>query len=302
MAETASKRALGRGLSDLIGEIQEAGGSDESTGIYRIVAIDTVTPNPDQPRKHFDDAALDDLSESIRAHGILQPLLVREVSDAAHRYEIIAGERRWRAAQRANLHEIPVLLRILDEKAVLEQAIVENVQRTDLNPLEEANGYQALIERHGYKQEDLAARVGKSRPHISNLLRLLNLPADVQAMLISKELSAGHARALLGAADPTALARHVIEKGLSVRALEAEVKKDAEAKAPSTGRRTSGGDAKSADTVSIEKELSATLSMPVTIADRGARGGELRIHYKTLEDLDEICSRLSQQDGVRFAS
>jgi len=263
------------------------GSADKNVG-PRALAIDLIQRNPNQPRRHFGEQELTELSGSIKAHGVLQPILVRPIADG--RYEIVAGERRWRAAQRAGLHAIPAVIRELDELEVLEIAIVENVQRTDLNPLEEAQGFQALIERFGRTQQDIADAVGKSRPHIANMLRLLALPEDLQDMVRDGRLTAGHARALLTAPDPRGLAKKTIELGLNVREVE---KLAAAAKDARDGVRVSAGAAeKDADTRALETKLSEVLGLAVIITDKNG-AGELRIAYRTLEQLDDIARRLS---------
>ena len=254
----------------------------------RSVPIELVQRNPQQPRKHFDEAELNDLASSIKTHGILQPILVRPIADG--KYEIVAGERRWRAAQRAGLHTIPAVIRELNEVEVLEIAIVENVQRTDLNPIEEAQGFQALIDRFGRTQEEIAEAVGKSRPHIANMLRLLKLPEDLQEMVRDGRLSAGHARAILTAPDPRGLAQRAISEGLNVREVERIAQ---QAKDEKHGPRASvaAAEAKSADTRALEQSLSNALGLEVTITEKGT-GGELKVAYKTLEQLDDVIRRL----------
>jgi ParB family chromosome partitioning protein len=254
----------------------------------RSVPIDLVQRNPGQPRKHFDETELNDLASSIRAHGVLQPILVRPI--AGGKYEIVAGERRWRAAQRAGLHTIPAVVRDLNELEVLEIAIVENVQRMDLNPIEEAQGFQALIDRFGRTQQEIADSVGKSRPHIANMLRLLALPEDLQEMVRDGRLSSGHARAILTAPDPRGLAKRAISEGLNVREIErlAQVAKD-EKHGPRV--TSSAADAKSADTRALEQSLSNALGIEVTINDKNGVG-EVKVAYKTLEQLDEVIRRL----------
>jgi ParB family chromosome partitioning protein len=255
----------------------------------RSLPIDLVQRNPAQPRRHFDEGDLTELSNSIRTHGVLQPILVRPI--AGGKYEIVAGERRWRAAQRAGLHTIPAVIREFSEVEVLEIAIVENVQRTDLNPIEEAQGFQALIDRFGRTQEEIAEAVGKSRPHIANMLRLLKLPDDLQEMVRDGRLSSGHARAILTAPDQRGLAQRVIAEGLNVREVErlAQVAKD-EKHGP---RVSSGaaGDTKSADTRALEASLSNALGLDVAINDKNG-AGEVKISYKTLEQLDDVIRRL----------
>jgi ParB family chromosome partitioning protein len=254
----------------------------------RSIAIDLVQRNPQQPRKHFDEAELNDLASSIRTHGVLQAILVRPI--AGGKYEIVAGERRWRAAQRAGLHSIPAVVRELNEVEVLEIAIVENVQRTDLNPIEEAQGFQALIDRFGRTQQEIADAVGKSRPHIANMLRLLSLPDDLQEMVRDGRLSAGHARAILTAPDPRGLAQRAISEGLNVRDLERLAQ---QAKDEKHGPRvtSSSADTKSADTRALEQSLSNALGLDVSISDKNG-AGEVKISYKTLEQLDDIARRL----------
>lgn len=255
----------------------------------RMLPIDLIHRNPDQPRRHFDEADLNELAASIRAHGVLQPILVRP--RGAGEFEIVAGERRWRAAQRAGLHVVPALVRELEEAQVLEIAIIENVQRTDLNPLEEAQGYQALIDRFGHTQQDIADQVGKSRPHIANTLRLLALPGEIQEMVRDGRLSAGHARAILTAPDPLGLARLAIANALSVREIE---KMAANAKTERDGVRvTAEKPEKDADTRQLEHQLAQVLGLPVTITHKGEAGGEIRIVYKRLDQLDDIVRRLN---------
>ena len=253
----------------------------------RGIPIDLVDRNPSQPRKHFDEGDLNELASSIRAHGVLQPILVRPMGNG--RYEIVAGERRWRAAQRAGLHAIPAVVRELNEVEVLEIAIVENVQRTDLNPIEEAQGFQALIDRFGRTQEEIAEAVGKSRPHIANMLRLLKLPEELQEMVRDGRLTAGHARAILTAPDPRGLAARAVKEGLNVREVErlAQLAKD-ERHGP---RAAPAADAKDADTRQLERSLADALGLTVTITDRNG-AGEVKISYRTLEQLDDVARRL----------
>lgn len=250
------------------------------------LAIGLIDRNPSQPRKHFDEAELEELAASIRTHGVLQPILVRPMPGG--RFEIVAGERRWRAAQKAGVSAIPALVRSFSDREALEIAIIENVQRTDLNPIEEALGYQALIDRFGRTQQDIADQVGKSRPHIANILRLLSLPEDVQAMVRDGRLSAGHAKAIIGAPDPISLARLAIAGGLSVR----EIEKLAQ-RAKEGGEVKPDKPEKDADLKAIEEKLAGMLSLAVAIAPKGEGGGELRIAYKTAEQLDDLCRRLS---------
>lgn len=255
----------------------------------RGLPIDLVQRNPGQPRKHFDEGELNDLANSIRAHGVLQPILVRPI--VGGRYEIVAGERRWRAAQRAGLHAIPAVVRELDEVEVLEIAIVENVQRTDLNPIEEAQGFQALIDRFHRTQQEIADAVGKSRPHIANMLRLLALPDDLQEMVRDGRLSSGHARAILTAPDQRALARRALAEGLNVREVErlAQLAKD-EKHGPRVG--AASAPTKDADTVSMERSIGEALGLNVVITGKGEGPGEIKISYRTLDQLDDIARRL----------
>jgi ParB family chromosome partitioning protein len=289
MAEEAAKSRLGRGLAALIGDVGDETAALERTRTPRRLPIELLKPNPRNPRRMFADAEIDELAASIRQRGIIQPILVRTIRGAPDAYEIIAGERRWRAAQRAGMHDVPVVLLEVGDREALELAIIENVQRTDLNPLEEAMGYQALMEEFGHSQDELAKTVGKSRPHIANTLRLLNLPDLVKAYLSENKISAGHARALLGQPDPEALARQVLDKGLNVRQLEALTQDRARkaGKAPKARPRIE----KDADTLAVEKRLSDILGLAVTITHRG-EGGEIRIHYRTLEQLDDVIARL----------
>jgi ParB family chromosome partitioning protein len=290
MAE--GRRGLGRGLSALLGESDAespAGSAGEAAGA-RELPIELIHRNPDQPRRRFAEAEIAELADSIREKGVLQPVLVRPAPGMAGEYQLVAGERRWRAAQQAGLRAMPALIRELDDKQVLEIAIVENVQREDLGPIEESLSYRALIDKFGRTQEEVAQVVGKSRPHVANALRLLNLPAEVQTLLADGQLTAGHARALIGSVNPLGLAREVIARGLNVRDTEALVKRGApEKKSASfvTGRRA----AKVADTLDLEESLSEVLGLAVDIRDQGGKG-ELRIQYATLEQLDDLCRRL----------
>jgi ParB family chromosome partitioning protein len=290
MAEEARSR-LGRGLAALIGDVGEESAVLERTRSQRRVPIEFLRPNPRNPRRNFPDVELDELAASIRERGIIQPILVRTIRGAADAYEIIAGERRWRAAQRAAVHDVPIILLEVDDREALELAIIENVQRTDLNPLEEAAGYQALIDEFAHAPDAVAKIVGKSRSHVANTLRLLKLPDEVKGYLADGQISAGHARALLGQADPVALAREIIAQRLNVRQVEAIAQEQAEqaGKTAKTRRRV----VKDADTLTLEKRLSDALGLAVAIEHRG-KGGELRIRYKTLDQLDEVIRRLER--------
>jgi ParB family transcriptional regulator, chromosome partitioning protein len=292
MAEEAARSRLGRGLAALIGDVGEESAAIERTRSQRRVPIEFLRPNPRNPRRNFSDAELDELVASIRERGIIQPILVRTVRGAVDAFEIIAGERRWRAAQRAAVHDVPIILLEVSDREALELAIIENVQRTDLNPLEEAAGYQALADEFGHGQDDIAKIVGKSRSHVANTLRLLRLPDEVKAYLTDGRISAGHARALLGLPDPEAMARAIVAQGLNVRQVEAIGQERAErtGKAAKPRHRV----AKDADTATLEKRVSDALGLAVAIEHRG-HGGELRIRYKTLEQLDDVIRRLERR-------
>jgi len=293
-----ARRGLGRGLSALMADVNvstEVVETDASPSADRLVPIEYLRPNPDQPRRTFTQEHLDDLTNSIRTKGVLQPLIVRPDPQAADRFEIVAGERRWRAAQAAQLHEIPVLVRDFSDTEVLEVAIIENIQRADLNPIEEAAGYRQLMFKFGHTQEKLAEALGKSRSHIANLMRLLNLPDSVQMLVSDGKLSAGHARALITAPNPEEIARTVVDKGLSVRETEKLVKTDP-SKVPNNAASMGGqGTDKDADTKALEADLSAALSMKVRIDHKpGKENGRITIDYATLEQLDALCALLSQ--------
>ena len=299
MAE--GRRGLGRGLSALLGESEAELASAEARDADRAVAsaaaretpIELLRRNPDQPRRQFAEGDINELADSIREVGILQPILVRPAPGSAGDYQIVAGERRWRAAQMAGLKTVPILVRELDDLAVLEIGIIENVQRADLNPVEEALGYRALIERFGRTQEAVAQTVGKSRSHVANALRLLSLPDEVQGLLLSGALSAGHARAIVSASDPVGLARQIVDGGLSVRATEALVRKAGTGSGSRPARPGKAGGVKDADTRALEADLSDILGLDVEILDRDG-AGEIRISYATLEQLDDLCRRLTR--------
>lgn len=288
----SERRGLGRGLSALMADVTAADtdAAPDRKRVAESVAIETLVPNPDQPRREFPQDALEELAASIRQKGVIQPLIVRPVADAQGRYEIVAGERRWRAAQLAQLHEVPVLIRDFSDTEVLEIAIIENVQRVDLNPLEEAAGYRQLIDRFGHSQEQLAEAMGKSRSYIANLLRLLALPAEIQGLLRDGRLSAGHARALITTENPLELARQIIAKGLSVRETEALVRQNQ--KETPTRRRTPSKQ-KDADTRILEQDLAANLGMSVVIDHHPQGEGRVIIRYKSLDQLDQLCQVLA---------
>jgi ParB family chromosome partitioning protein len=288
MADEARSR-LGRGLASLIGDVGGEAAHLERPRAQRKVPIEFIKPNPRNPRRDFADAELAELADSIRQHGVIQPIVVRPVKGAQDRYEIIAGERRWRAAQIAGLHEVPVVPVEVSDADALQIAIIENVQREDLNAMEEAQGYHALSDDFKRSQEDIAKIVGKSRSHVANMMRLTKLPAEVQAYIASGQLSAGHARALIGVPDPAASARQIVEQGLSVR--QAEALAHVEGVPVRKSQKARGGKVKAADTVALEKRVSDALGLAVSIDHRNP-GGMVHIHYRDLEQLDEIVRRL----------
>lgn len=294
------KKGLGRGLSHLFGEAEAAYRSDDGP---ESAAAGTAAPNPGrslpveflqpgrfQPRQHFDEGALAELADSIRVHGLLQPILVRPLA-GGNLYEIVAGERRWRAAQLAALHEVPVVVRTLGDSQALEIALIENLQRQDLTALEEAEGYQRLIDEFSHSHGELGALMGKSRSHVANMLRLLSLPGPVKTLLQSGALSAGHARALLTAPDPEGLAKLAIERGLSVREVE-RLAGQAKAGPKRAGRKDDKPHAKSADLAALEHDLTARLGLKVSIVAKG-KSGRISIDYITLDQLDDLIARLS---------
>ena len=294
MSDRAKRPQLGRGLSALFGE---GGGRVLSgPGAPRTVAIEAIRPSPFQPRRRFAEAELDGLVQSIREKGIVQPLLVRPVDDLVDNivadsgapgaeFELVAGERRWRAAQRAGLHEVPVVIRPFGDSEVLEIALVENLQREDLTPLEEAEAYSRLMQEFGHSQADVAETIGKSRSHVANTLRLLGLPPAVKRQLDEGALSAGHARALLAAPDPAALAGEVVRRGLNVRATELLVRRRGAAPEPRQRKP------RDHDTVALERELGGALGLRVTLSPNG-RGGSLTLHYASLDQLDRVLKLL----------
>jgi len=287
------QRGLGRGLSALLGEavnepVPVTEGAPVPTGV-RVVPIESLKPNPDQPRKIFTKSDLEDLTNSIRDKGILQPILVRAQPGEDGVWQIIAGERRWRAAQTARLTSVPIIERSMDDVEVLEVAIIENVQRSDLNPVEEANAYATLMERFGRTQDALAGVVGKSRSHVANTLRLLQLPMGVLDHVLTGKMSAGHARALITARDPEALADLVLAQGLNVRQTEALARRSQEDPKPAKPKAVSGEG--NADTAALEQDLADALGLKVALVDKGGKG-ELTLTYASLEQLDDLCRRL----------
>ncbi|MBD3770127.1 MAG: ParB/RepB/Spo0J family partition protein [Rhodobacterales bacterium] len=293
---------LGRGLSALMGEVEastpakpELGAEAASVGVDEL-PIKNIRRNPNQPRRTFDETALQELADSIRTKGVLQAILVRPDPKEAGKYQIIAGERRWRAARLAGLESIPAVVRNLDELELLEIGIIENVQRADLNPIEEAEAYEALMSRFGRTQESLASSVGKSRVHITNTLRLLQLPEAARSYVREGKVSAGHARAALGSPDPEALIEMAAEKGLSVREVEALVKGARDGGSLETKSARPAAAEKDVDTEALEADLTRQLGLQVDIR-HGKNGGELRIKYRDLEQLDDVCRRLTRRKG-----
>lgn len=293
MADKKKTRGLGRGLSALMADVTEDTSRQSTDGPQRpdmIVPIERIEPNPDQPRRNFTPDQLEDLANSIREKGVIQPLIVRK--KGAANYEIVAGERRWRASQMAQLHELPVVVRDYDDTEVLEIAIIENIQRADLNPVEEAMGYRQLMDKFGHTQEKLSEALGKSRSHIANLMRLLNLPDDVLGFLKSGDLSAGHARALVTSDNASELAKKVIKGGLSVRQTEKMAKKPTSL--VEQNKKTRPKTHKDADTVALEGDLSANLGMKVSVDHlTGGESGKITVFYQTLDELDGLCRILT---------
>ena len=288
------KRGLGRGLSALMADIEpnskEVLKTATSTKFETLVPIEKINPNPNQPRRYFAENDLNDLADSIRSKGIIQPLVVRPHPNKNGEFEIVAGERRWRASQIAQIHQIPVVVREFSNEDVLEIAIIENIQRADLNPIEEAAGYRQLMEKFGHTQDQVAQALGKSRPHIANHLRLLVLPNDVQDLVIKGKISSGHARALITSKDPSEIAKLILSRGLSVRQTESLVKKRFGEKPVRLGQKS-----KDADTRLLEGDLSAALKMAVSILHRpNQEFGEIKIRYKNLEQLDDLCHHLTK--------
>lgn len=283
MTDEGPRRRLGRGLAALIGDVDTEVGALDRARSQRRLPIEFLRPNPRNPRKTFGEEDLADLTRSIKERGVVQPILARPVAGSVDAYEIIAGERRWRAAQRAGLHEVPVYVQDVSDREALELAIIENVQRADLNALEEAAGYEQLMTEFGYSQTELADVIGKSRSHVANTLRLMKLPSKVKGFIADGQLTAGHARTLVTMPDPEAAALRIVEGGLNVR--EAEALAQSEAK-PAKRRLD-----KDADTKALERRLSEVLGLRVEIAHKG-KGGELKIRYRTLEQLDDVCRRL----------
>jgi ParB family chromosome partitioning protein len=290
MADEARSR-LGRGLASLIGDVGGEAAHVERPRNQRKVPIEFLKPNPRNPRQAFADAELGELAASVKQHGVIQPIVVRPVKGAADRYEIIAGERRWRAAQLAGLHEMPIVPVDVSDSDALEIMIIENVQREDLNAMEEAQGYHALADEFKRSQEDIARIVGKSRSHVANMMRLTKLPVEVQAFITKGELSAGHARALIGVPDPLAAAKRIVAEGLNVR--QAEALAHVEGVPERRPQKARGGKTKDPDTLALEKRVSDALGLAVTVTHRDP-GGSVQISYRNLEQLDEVVRRLER--------
>jgi ParB family transcriptional regulator, chromosome partitioning protein len=290
MAEEMRSR-LGRGLASLIGDVGGEAAHVDRPRAQRKVPIEFLKPNPRNPRRAFTEAELGELAESIKQHGVIQPIVVRPVKGAQDRYEIIAGERRWRASQAAGLHEVPIVPVDVSDSDALELAIIENVQREDLNAMEEALGYHALADEFKRNQEDIARIVGKSRSHVANMMRLTKLPAEVQAYISQGRLSAGHARALIGVPDPLAAAKRIVEEGLNVR--QTEELAHVEGVPVRKPQKARTGKEKDADTVALEKRVSDALGLSVSVSHRNP-GGTVQINYRNLEQLDEVMRRLAK--------
>lgn len=298
MSDENARKRLGRGLAALMGELDQSvdneGVADQQIDGERDVPIEQLRANPNNPRRIFGESELEELSNSIREHGIVQPILVRTIQGedlAGAKYEIIAGERRWRAAQKARLHEVPIIVRQVADKQALEIAIIENVQRADLNSVEEALGYQQLIDEYDYSQNELAQVIGKSRSHVANTLRLLKLPKSVQEMISDGSLSAGHARTLITAENPKSLAKKIVSEGLSVR--QAELLAQASQDPKGAGKGAKGvGSGKAADIRALEQRLEEKLGLRVELRHNEKNRGEVRIKYRTLDQLDDICRKL----------
>ncbi len=296
MNKNRPQRGLGRGLSALMADVNQEDVTEKTSAVKSpdfYVAIEKIIPNPNQPRRTFEEEALSDLAGSIKEKGVIQPLIVRISPDNNEHYEIVAGERRWRASQRAGLSKLPVILREYSDTEVLEVAIIENIQRAELNAIEEAAGYKQLMEKFGHTQEKLSEALGKSRSHIANLMRLLNLPDDVQDYVVNGQLSAGHARALVTAENPSSIVSKIIDNGLSVRDVETLVKaqKNKDSKPKTTRQKVE----KDSDTRALEIDLSENLGMKLTIDHKaGTEQGKITIKYDDLEELDRLCQLLSK--------
>ena len=284
MVTNTTKKGLGRGLSSLMGDTETTQRKNTNVGQETKIPIANLKPSPSQPRRLFNKNSINELADSIKAKGLVHPLVVRPSPSDANSYEIIAGERRWRAAQIAQLHEVPVVIRNFNDTEALEIAIIENVQRSDLSPIEEAAGYKRLIENHGHTQEDLSGIVGKSRSHIANIIRLLSLPQSIQDMITEGKISSGHARAIMNSAFPEQLAEKIIKENLSVR--------DAENLAKDKKNIIKKLKLKDPDTIDLENKISEKLGLTININHKGKKGGSIKIDYKTLDQLEMITQKL----------
>ena len=281
-----SKKGLGRGLSSLMGEDTNNETISQTSYSDTKISLSKLKPSSIQPRRIFDKNSINELAESIKSKGLVQPILVRPSRNKSDEFEIIAGERRWRAAQIAQLHELPAIVKNLDDSEALEMAIIENVQRADLSPIEEASGYKKLMEQYNHTQEALAPIVGKSRSHISNIIRLLNLPASIQDMITEGIISSGHARAIMNSAFPEQLAKKIVNENLSVRQAEQLAKRNK--------NKITKIKLKSSDTIDLEQSLTEILGLDVIISDRGKRGGNIKVKYKTLDQLELVTNKLKR--------
>ena len=284
MVTNTTKKGLGRGLSSLMGDTETAQTKNTNIGQETKIPIANLKPSPSQPRRLFNKNSINELADSIKSKGLVQPLVVRPSPSDSNSYEIIAGERRWRAAQIAQLHEVPAVIRNFNDTEALEIAIIENVQRSDLSPIEEAAGYKRLIENHGHTQEDLSGIVGKSRSHIANIIRLLSLPQSIQDMITEGKISSGHARAIMNSAFPEQLAEKIINENLSVR--------DAENLAKDKKGIIKKLKLKDPDTIDLENKISEKLGLTININHKGKKGGSIKIDYKTLDQLEMITQKL----------
>jgi ParB family transcriptional regulator, chromosome partitioning protein len=293
MAEDNPRMRLGRGLAALLGDVGDEQAAETRNRAQRRVPIEFLRANPLNPRQSFPEAELEELTASIRERDIIQPIIVRGVTGLADAFEIIAGERRWRAAQRAGLRDVPVVIVEADDQQALEFAIIENIQRADLNPLDEARGYENLVAQFGYTQNDLARVMGKSRSHVANTLRLSRLPEGVKAQVAAGALSAGHARALLAVSDPDLVARRIVDQGLTVRDVERIAQREAESP-DDVGIKPKKSPVRDADTIALERRLSEILGLEVSVEHKGDKGGMVRIKYRTLEQLEALSHQLAQ--------
>tara|TARA_E500000331_G_scaffold326505_1_gene344665 strand:- start:5235 stop:6131 length:897 start_codon:yes stop_codon:yes gene_type:complete len=297
MTQQGKRKSLGRGLSALLGnDLPEDSSIAVGQSDGRTLPVEYLQTGEFQPRRHFDPDALQALAQSVREKGVLEPILVRRLDDQQNRYEIIAGERRWRAAQTAGLHDVPVIVKELDDKEALEIALIENLQREDLTAIEEAEGYRRLMDQFARTQEDLAREIGKSRSHVANTMRLLALPEDVRDKVQDGQLSAGHARALLGAENPSGAAAAVIKKALNVRQTEAMVRRERDSGQTSGPRRVADSD-KDPNTAALERDLGNLLGLKVEIDEKG-ESGTLTMHYRSLEQLDDVLQRITSGENA----